>query len=217
MKAWQQTLLLGAGFGSELLWVWGNLAVGVLLLVCAAALSFDALRERMASGEARRAGRYGSSAVASTLLLIAILGMLAFLIAIGASAAAQFYWVSGGGLLLFGAVGLGIWEFLDWRNDFYLVTSLRVVWLEQVLLRSSSRTEAPLPNIQSVNVHSSLMGRLLGFGDVIVRTYTTISQKGGQLKLVNLTKRITDLLSLTKLLTVFETFDSEAEALKSFS
>jgi anti-sigma B factor antagonist len=68
---------------------------------------------------------------------------------------------------------------------------------------------------------------LLNFGDVpyidsaglgeIVRTYTTVSRQGGQLKLVNLTKRITDLLSITKLLTVFETFDSEPEALKSFS
>jgi len=55
-----------------------------------------------------------------------------------------------------------------------------------------------------------------GLGE-IVRTYTTISRQGGQLKLVHLTKRITDLLSITKLLTVFETFDTEAEALKSFS
>ena len=55
-----------------------------------------------------------------------------------------------------------------------------------------------------------------GLGE-IVRTYTTVSRQGGQLKLVNLTKRITDLLSITKLLTVFETFDSEAEAIKSFS
>ncbi len=54
-----------------------------------------------------------------------------------------------------------------------------------------------------------------GLGE-IVRTYTTVSRQGGSLKLVNLTKRITDLLSITKLLTVFETFDSEAEALKSF-
>jgi hypothetical protein len=105
-------------------------------------------------------------------MALAILGMLAFLFAVGASSSAQFYWVSGGGLLLFAAVGWGIWEYLDWRNDFYIVTNLRVVWLEQVLLRSSSRTEAPLANIQSVNVHSSLMGRLLGFGDVIVRTFT---------------------------------------------
>jgi len=54
-----------------------------------------------------------------------------------------------------------------------------------------------------------------GLGEV-VRTYTTVSRQGGQLKLVNLTKRITDLLSITKLLTVFETFDTEQEALKSF-
>ena len=55
-----------------------------------------------------------------------------------------------------------------------------------------------------------------GLGE-IVRTYTTVSRQGGQLKLVNLTKRITDLLMITKLLTVFETFDTEPEALKSFS
>jgi anti-sigma B factor antagonist len=55
-----------------------------------------------------------------------------------------------------------------------------------------------------------------GLGEV-VRTYTTVSRQGGQLKLINLTKRITDLLSITKLLTVFETFESEAEALKSYS
>jgi len=54
-----------------------------------------------------------------------------------------------------------------------------------------------------------------GLGEV-VRTYTTVSRQGGSLKLVNLTKRITDLLSITKLLTVFETFDTEAEALKSY-
>ena len=55
-----------------------------------------------------------------------------------------------------------------------------------------------------------------GLGE-IVRTYTTVSRQGGQLKLVNLTKRITDLLMITKLLTVFETFDNEQEALQSFS
>ena len=54
-----------------------------------------------------------------------------------------------------------------------------------------------------------------GLGE-IVRTYTTVSRQGGTMKLVNLTKRITDLLSITKLLTVFETFDNESEALKSY-
>ena len=55
-----------------------------------------------------------------------------------------------------------------------------------------------------------------GLGE-IVRTYTTVSRQGGKLKLLNLTKRIEDLLSITKLLTVFEVYDSEAEAIQSFS
>lgn len=55
-----------------------------------------------------------------------------------------------------------------------------------------------------------------GLGE-IVRTYTTVSRQGGQLKLVNLTKRITDLLMITKLLTVFETFEVEQDAIKSYS
>ena len=55
-----------------------------------------------------------------------------------------------------------------------------------------------------------------GLGEV-VRTHTTVSRQGGSLKLLNLTKRIEDLLSITKLLTVFETFDSEAEAIQSYA
>ena len=54
-----------------------------------------------------------------------------------------------------------------------------------------------------------------GLGE-IVRTYTTVSRQGGNLKLLNLTKRIEDLLSITKLLTVFDTYELEQEALDSF-
>ena len=55
-----------------------------------------------------------------------------------------------------------------------------------------------------------------GLGE-IVGSYTTVSRQGGSLKLLNLTKKITDLLAITKLLTVFETFESEDEAVRSFS
>ena len=55
-----------------------------------------------------------------------------------------------------------------------------------------------------------------GLGE-IVRTYTTVSRQGGSLKLLGLTKRITDLLSITKLLTVFETYETESDAVRSFS
>ena len=55
-----------------------------------------------------------------------------------------------------------------------------------------------------------------GLGEV-VRTHTTVSRQGGSLKLLNLTKRIEDLLSITKLLTVFESYDNEADAVRSFT
>lgn len=55
-----------------------------------------------------------------------------------------------------------------------------------------------------------------GLGEV-VSSLTTMSRDGGSLKLLHLTKRVHDLLAITKLLTVFETFDSEADVLKSFS
>ncbi len=55
-----------------------------------------------------------------------------------------------------------------------------------------------------------------GLGQV-VRTYTTVKQHNGSLKLMNVTKRIEDLLAITKLLTVFDVFETEQDALQSFS
>jgi anti-sigma B factor antagonist len=55
-----------------------------------------------------------------------------------------------------------------------------------------------------------------GIGE-LVSGYTTVTNQGGGLKLVNLGKRIQDLLQITKLYTVFETFDDEAAAIRSFA
>lgn len=54
-----------------------------------------------------------------------------------------------------------------------------------------------------------------GLGE-LVSAYTTVTKAGGSMKLVNLTKRLHDLLSITKLLTVFDAYDSEAAALATF-
>ena len=54
-----------------------------------------------------------------------------------------------------------------------------------------------------------------GLGELIA-SHTTVTRHGGQIKLVNLTKRVQDLLAICRLLTVFDVFDSEADALKSF-
>lgn len=68
---------------------------------------------------------------------------------------------------------------------------------------------------------------LLNLGDVgyidssgigeLVSSFSTVSKEGGTLKLLNLTQKIQDLLAITKLLTVFDTFDDEGDALASFS
>ena len=53
-----------------------------------------------------------------------------------------------------------------------------------------------------------------GLGELVI-AFTTVRNHDGQLKLLHLTKRVHDLLQITKLLTVFESFDSETEAIKS--
>lgn len=54
-----------------------------------------------------------------------------------------------------------------------------------------------------------------GIGE-LVSSFTTVGNQGGKLKLLNLTKKVHDLLSITKLLTVFEVFGDEAKAIQSF-
>jgi anti-sigma B factor antagonist len=55
-----------------------------------------------------------------------------------------------------------------------------------------------------------------GIGE-LVSGFTTVTNHGGSLKLVGLSKRVKDLLQITKLYTVFESFDDEAQAVRSFT
>lgn len=66
---------------TDLSWIWGNFVVGVILIGVWLASSFEGLRERMSSGEARRVGTYGTSALVSTLLSIVIVAALGYLAA----------------------------------------------------------------------------------------------------------------------------------------
>jgi anti-sigma B factor antagonist len=59
-------------------------------------------------------------------------------------------------------------------------------------------------------IDSSGLGQLIG-------SYATVTSRGGKLKLLNVQKRVQDLMQVTKLLTVFETYTSETAALRSFS
>ena len=55
-----------------------------------------------------------------------------------------------------------------------------------------------------------------GIGE-LVSSFTAVNKEGGTLKLLKLTQKIQDLLAITKLLTVFDVFDEESEALSSFA
>lgn len=79
-----------------------------------------------------------------------------------------------------GAAGWGIWNAIDWGNDYYIVTDRRVVWVEKVVGIYESRQEAPLSAVQRVNVETELTGRVMDYGDLVIRTIV-----GSTLKLKN--------------------------------
>ena len=63
------------------------------------------------------------------------------------------------------------WLIVDWGNDYYIVTNQRVVWLEKVVGIYDSRQESALSTVLSVGVEANPLGRILDYGDVIVRTF----------------------------------------------
>lgn len=79
--------------------------------------------------------------------------------------------VAVGGVLLFLIILWGIWQAVDWSNDYYIVTNQRVVWVERVIGIYDSRQEVPLGTILSVNVETDVIGRALDYGNVAVRTF----------------------------------------------
>ena len=83
----------------------------------------------------------------------------------------NFLLIAAAGLL---GIGFGwiIWAWIDWGNDYYIITNQRVAWIEKVIWLYDSRIEAPLDTILSVDVNTTLLGRTVGYGNVIVTTYT---------------------------------------------
>ena len=65
-----------------------------------------------------------------------------------------------------------LWCWIDWGNDYYVVTGDRVAWVEKVIWLHDQRKELPLGSILSANLSTNQMQRWIGYGDVVVRTYT---------------------------------------------
>jgi hypothetical protein len=110
--------------------------------------------------------------VGPALLLVLSLVLVYFVASLGSGTAIWMAGVVAAALMGSGAILWGIWNYIDWGNDYYIVTNQRAVWIEKVIWLYDSRDEAPLNTILSVNVTTNFWGRSLGFGNVIVRTYT---------------------------------------------
>ncbi len=77
-------------------------------------------------------------------------------------------------LLLVVLVNLGwlAWVVVDFYNDYSVVTNRRVAYLRKILLIYDSRQEVPLDAVLADDVRTTQLGRIIGYGDIIVRTYT---------------------------------------------
>jgi hypothetical protein len=82
-----------------------------------------------------------------------------------------FFAIFGAAVLFLIVIAWAVWNWIDWGNDFYIVTNHRVIWLEKVVGLYDSRQEAPLSTLLSVGVETDMMGRFLDYGDLVVRTY----------------------------------------------
>lgn len=79
--------------------------------------------------------------------------------------------------------------------------------IHEALNAGASRILVNLEDVSTID--SSGVGEL-------VSSYTTVTNRGGKLKLVNLPPKVADILQITQLITVFDVYDTEDEALKSF-
>ena len=97
-------------------------------------------------------------------LVLGLMGLAFTLASVALSAVA--------GFLMVAVLGWTGWNYVDWGNDYYVVTNQRVLWLEKVIGLYESRTEALMSTVLSVSTESDYWGRFFGYGTVVVRTFT---------------------------------------------
>lgn len=100
-------------------------------------------------------------------MLLAAAGLAGLALSGGGGASA---WIAG--VLAIVGLALGLWQWIDWRNDYCVITDRRAVWVEKIVGLYDSRQEAPLSMVLSVAITTSVLGRLLDYGDVAIRTYS---------------------------------------------
>ncbi len=102
-----------------------------------------------------------------------ILSLLVILSAISLGFLLQSVAVAGvSGFFLVLVLLWGAWIYVDWSNDFYVVTNQRVVVIQKVVAMYDSREEALMGTVLSVNTETDAFGRIFKYGTIVVRTFT---------------------------------------------
>ncbi len=116
---------------------------------------------------------FAAAMLTSTLGLVVLLG----LVLLGRSTLARWinpWWLA---LPLLGLYALVLlWHWIDWRNDYFVVSTWRISSRERVMLFYEARSEAPLDRVQNMNVTFDLLGRYLGYGTLTVETAADIGK-----------------------------------------
>jgi uncharacterized membrane protein YdbT with pleckstrin-like domain len=68
------------------------------------------------------------------------------------------------------------WHWIDWRNDYFAITTHRFTHREQVALIYESRREAPLDRVQNIHIERDLLGHLLGYGELTIQTAAEVGE-----------------------------------------
>ena len=105
----------------------------------------------------------------STPLLVLFLAM--FLFIAGVASTSFFLFSVSIGMIIYAGL-LFPWAYVDWANDYYVVTNQRVIWLERLVGVFERRMEVPMSAILSVDSDTTFWGRMIDIGTVVMRTYT---------------------------------------------
>jgi hypothetical protein len=103
--------------------------------------------------------------------LIALLGIIALLIIIQQSLPTFLWLATLIGIVILG--GIGTYVYIDWRNDYWVVTNKRIVHVDEIVLIRKRRDETPLPAVTQVQYERrGIAAAILDFGDLEVETFT---------------------------------------------
>jgi len=80
------------------------------------------------------------------------------------------------GMLIVVWFALFVWHWLDWRNDYFAVTTRRITHRERVAFVYESRNEVPLDRVQNINLVARGLGQILGYGNLTIETAADVGQ-----------------------------------------